>query len=93
MIKGKKRAVLAKIRANALDDSTPYYEKIKEQDIPVLLTWGENDRSIPLESVERLLKLIPDIQFHKIEKALHLAHYEFPEKVNLLLIDFFKNDN
>ena len=56
--KGKKRAVLANIRGNALDDATPYYEQIKEQGIPVLLTWGENDRSISLDSMERLLELM-----------------------------------
>ncbi len=87
--KGKKRAVLANMRGDAISDATVYYEQIKKQGIPVLLTWGVNDRSIPEASMERLCELIPEVQYHEIRNASHLAHYEFPEEINPLLINFF----
>ncbi|MCG8483686.1 MAG: alpha/beta hydrolase [Clostridia bacterium] len=89
--KGKKRAVLANMRGDSLEDATPYYEQVKQQNIPVLLTWGENDKSISKESMENLCDLIPQTQYHLIKDASHLAHYEFSEAINPILIDFFKN--
>lgn len=88
--KGKKRAVLANMRGDSLTDATPYYEKVKQQNIPVLLTWGENDKSISQESMQNLCDLIPHTQYHLIEDASHLAHYEFSQEINPILIDFFK---
>lgn len=86
---GRKRAVLANMRGNTLEDTTLYYKQVKQQNIPVLLTWADNDKSISRESMERLRRLIPRIQYHEIKGASHLAHYEFPEKINSLLIQFF----
>lgn len=88
--KGKKRAVLANMRGDAIKDATPYYEKVKELHIPVLLTWGENDKSISKESMERLRKLIPNINYHELKNASHLAHYEFSNEINDILIDFLE---
>lgn len=88
--KGKKMAVIANMRGNALDDATQFYREVKNQGIPVLLTWGTHDQSISGESMERLRKLIPTIEYHEFENFSHLAHYEFPEKINPILVSFFK---
>lgn len=88
---GKRKAVLANLRGNAINDASIYYEKIKELDISFLLTWGENDKSISQESMNRLCELIPNIKYHQIKDASHLAHYEFSKEINSLLIEFFKN--
>lgn len=91
--KGKKRAVLANVRGDSVSDATEYYEQIKRQGIPVLLTWGENDKANSYEAMERLRKLIPEIQYHQIENASHLAHYEFSEEINPLLVNFFRTND
>lgn len=88
--KGKKRAVLANIRGDGINDATSFYKKVKEQGIPMLLTWGENDRSISGVSMTRLRHMIPEIQYYELEEASHLAHYEFSEKINPILVKFFK---
>lgn len=90
--KGKKKAVLANIRGDALNDPTIYYKQVKQQDIPVLLTWADHDKSISQESMKRLCELIPNIQYHQIKNASHLAHYEIPEEINPILIDFFRTE-
>ena len=88
--KGKKRAFLANLRGDVLDDATAFYAEVKKQEIPMLLTWGKQDQSISGESMSRLRALIPAIKYHEIKNAGHLAHYEFPERINPILINFFK---
>ena len=80
------------MRGDSINDATKYYEQIKQEGIPVLLTWGENDKANSYEAMERLRKVIPKIQYHQIKKASHLAHYEFSDEINVLLINFFRNN-
>ncbi|MEZ5157211.1 MAG: alpha/beta hydrolase [Candidatus Nanopelagicales bacterium] len=89
--RGKHRAFLANLRGDALKDATGCYQGVKEQGIPVLLAWGTSDQKLPAESMRRLRDLIPDIEYHELEGAGHLAHYEYPERVNPILIRFLTN--
>jgi pimeloyl-ACP methyl ester carboxylesterase len=65
--------------------------EVKKQGIPMLLTWGKQDRSISGESMSKLRELMPTIEYHEFENAAHLAHYEFPERINPVLIKFFNS--
>ena len=85
---GKRRGILANLRGDALKDATSCYLGVGEQGIPVLLTYGTQDQKIPRESMTRLRKLLPEIEYHEIEGAGHLAHYEAPDQVNPLLARF-----
>lgn len=89
--KGKKRAVLANIRGNAMDDVKDIYIELKKQGIPVLLTWGKKDKSISGESMLRLRNVLTKLDYYELENAAHLAHYECPNQINPLLINFFQN--
>jgi pimeloyl-ACP methyl ester carboxylesterase len=86
--RGKREAILANLRGDSFTDATDCYRSVREQGIPVFLTWGSLDQKIPRESMNRLRELIPDIESHEIEGVGHLAHYEFPDLVNPLLIRF-----
>ena len=86
--RGKRRAMLANVRGNALQNATDCYLGVKSQGIPVMLTWGTLDQKLPGASMRRLGDLQPNIEYHELEGAGHLAHYEFPERVNPLLIRF-----
>lgn len=90
--KGKKRAVLANIRGNALSNATESYRRLAPDGLPCLLTWGNRDRSIGRASMEALRELMPRLEYHELEGAAHLAHVEYPDKVNPLLIEFFMNE-
>lgn len=85
---GKRRAVLANLRGDALEDATPCYLSVREQGIPVLLTYGAQDQKMPRECMTRLRELLPDIEYHEIDGAGHLAHYEAPDRMNPLLTRF-----
>lgn len=54
----------------------------------MLLTLGTSDRKIPRESMRRLRDLLPGIEYHEVDAAGHLAHYELPDRVNPILIRF-----
>jgi pimeloyl-ACP methyl ester carboxylesterase len=89
--RGKREAILANLRGDALKDATDCYRRIQEQGVPVLLAFGSLDQKLPSESMSRLRGLLPDIEYHQIEGAGHLAHYEFADDVNPLLIRFLSN--
>ncbi len=89
--KGKKRAVLANMRGDAMEDATAYYTAIKKQQISVMLTWGKEDKSIAGESMLKLRQLIPKLNYYELDNAAHLAHYECSARLNPLLIDFYNS--
>jgi pimeloyl-ACP methyl ester carboxylesterase len=86
--KGWKRAKLSNMRSLVLEDIVHSYKIVGEQEHSVLLIWGTDDRLIPEDSINRMRSVIPGIEYHKIERVGHIAHYERPEDVNPLLLDF-----
>ena len=87
-VPGKRRAILANWRGDALRNAKSCYEAVRDQGIPTLLTWGTLDEKIPGESMVRLRELLPDVEYHEIEGVGHLAHYEFADRINPLLVRF-----
>jgi len=88
--RGFKRALLSTMRGDVLMDSLPIYRRIGQSGIPVLLLWGREDRTIPFAYSHYVVDAIPQVQFHPIEEAGHIPHYERPEVVNPLLIEFLR---
>ena len=92
-IKGFKRAILSTLRNKTLDGFPKVYEQLGKLNIPILLLWGRHDPTLPLEQSDPLLMLISQAEFHIIENCGHIPHYERPEIVNPILIEFLtKND-
>jgi pimeloyl-ACP methyl ester carboxylesterase len=89
--RGKREAILANLRGDALNDATDCYRRLRGQRIPVLLTYGSLDQKLPRESMNGLRVVLPDIEYHLIEGAGHLAHYEFADRINPLLIRFLSH--
>lgn len=86
--RGKRRAILANWRGDSFTNPQAAYEDVNAQGIPTLLTWGTEDKLILEDSMNRLRKLLPDIEYQRIAGASHLAHYEYPERINPILIRF-----
>ncbi len=89
--KGFKRAILSTIRNlvkyNALDE----YRQLATAGKPGLLIWGEKDRSISKDAIVELMQVMPGIEYLFVEKAGHLPHYEKPDQVNPVLINFLQS--
>ncbi len=89
-ITGFKRAILSTFRSGILFRQRAVYERLGQTDIPILLLWGRHDTTIPLSVGEEVRKLLPNAAWRVIEDCGHVPHYERPEVVNPLLVEFLK---
>ncbi len=88
---GFKRAILSTLRVGPLGEMTETYLRVAAQGRPVLLVWGIQDKVVPFKLSEKARQILPQAEFHAIDQAGHIAHYERPEVVNPLLIEFLKS--
>jgi pimeloyl-ACP methyl ester carboxylesterase len=86
--RGFKRALLSSIRNNMLGSFIGSYQSVGKMDKPVLLFWGRNDTTVPLEHSIDLRAAIPNAKFHVVENCGHIPHYERPDEVNPILLEF-----
>ena len=86
--KGFSRAILSTIRSlpswNAVED----LKRASQTKIPVLLVWGREDRTVPLAVSEKVKAIAPRAEFHVIDDAAHMPHYERPEIVSPIIVRF-----
>ena len=89
--RGFKRAILSTLRNKTLDGFPEIYQQLGRLDLPVLLFWGQEDQTLPLEQSHDILSAVPRAEFHVIENCGHIPHYEKPEEVNPIISDFLNN--
>jgi pimeloyl-ACP methyl ester carboxylesterase len=88
--KGFQSSILSSIRSGMLDGFIHIYQTLGKMDKPILLLWGRNDATVPFEHSQKLREVLPAIEFHVIENCGHIPHYERPEEVNPLLLEFLR---
>ncbi len=89
--RGFKRSLIRSVRAGMLGDFTDVYRRVGALKRPAMLIWGRYDTTVPLAQSKNILDAMPRTEFHVIEKAGHIPHYERPEAVNPLLLDFIQD--
>ena len=57
-----------------------------------LLTWGREDRTLPLDAALIPLKVIPNAQLHVFPKCGHWAQWEKADLFNEVIVQFLKRD-
>lgn len=65
-------------------------QRLSEIQAPALVTWGRDDRFVPLDSALRLLWGIRDADLYFFSQCGHWAQWEHAEKFNRLCLDFFQ---
>jgi pimeloyl-ACP methyl ester carboxylesterase len=88
--KGFTRAILATVRHGMLGDFSDTYRQVGRQGTPVMLLWGSDDKTVPFTQSDIIREAIPQVEFHAFERCGHIPHYEKPEEVNPLLLEFLK---
>lgn len=88
--KGFKRAILSTIRNGMLESFLHVYKTLGKMDKPTLLFWGRNDNTVPFEHSQVLRAAVPHLQFHVIADCGHIPHYEKPDVVNPILLEFLR---
>ena len=86
--KGFKYAILSTMRNNMLESFHETYARVGMLKKPTLLFWGRNDATTPFENSRIILKALPHAEFHAMENCSHIPHYEKPEIVNPILLEF-----
>ena len=86
--RGFKRGLLSTLRNKTVDGFPEVYQRLGKLDAPVLLIWGRNDRTLPLEQSGDILSAVPRAEFHVIENCGHIPQYEKPDEVNSILAGF-----
>ncbi|AFT66920.1 2-hydroxy-6-oxo-6-phenylhexa-2,4-dienoate hydrolase [Cycloclasticus sp. P1] len=69
-------------------DVTPRLGEIKAK---TLVTWGRDDRFVPIDHGWKLINHMPDAQLHVFPQCGHWAQWEHAESFNALAISFLKN--
>ena len=59
-------------------------------DVPTLVVWGEKDRYLGTKLAEGLERWVPDVTVERIPEASHWVQADAPERVNELLVRFFR---
>ena len=86
--KGFSRAILSTIKSLPQWDALSSLKFVSKTDIPVLLVWGREDRTVPLAVSDKVREIAPCAEFHVIDEAAHMPHYERPEIFNPIIIRF-----
>ncbi len=89
---GFKRAILSTVRNKMLESFIDVYGQVGKMRKPTLLIWGRQDATVPFEHSDDILKAIPHTQFHVIENCGHIPHYEKPEEVHPILLEFLERN-
>jgi pimeloyl-ACP methyl ester carboxylesterase len=82
------RALLSTIRHGPIRTMADAYARVGRHPRPVLLVWGENDKTVPFAISVQVRAALPRADFHAIEGAGHVPHLEQPELINRILVDF-----
>ena len=86
--RGLKRALLSTLRNKTVDGIPEVYQRLGKLDVRVLLLWGRNDQTLPLEQSRDILSAVPHAEFHVIEDCGHIPQYEKPDEVNPIIQQF-----
>ena len=96
------RYVVAAAQPDALRAAIHYYRAafranplaqahgLRRVDIPTLIIWGDQDRSLGRELAEPDRAWVPDVRVERIAEASHWVQADDPEQVNQLMVDFLE---
>ena len=66
-------------------------EEIKElglKDVPTLIVWGREEKSIPLATGEEMHRILTGSRLEILDQAGHCAHDDQSDLFNQLVLDF-----
>ncbi|ALK95593.1 hypothetical protein AB595_19145 [Massilia sp. WF1] len=82
------RAILSTIRHLSNASSVPDFEKVGKSGLPVLLVWGDADRTVPYTEHLDVQRAIPQAQFVSLPGLGHLPVVEDPAATHPQIADF-----
>jgi pimeloyl-ACP methyl ester carboxylesterase len=86
------RAILSTMRHVIPESSLPDFQKLGKAGLPVLLVWGEADKTVPYAQHAAVQRAIPQAQFISLPATGHLPVVEEPALTDPQLAAFFKRN-
>lgn len=68
-----------------------YSADLRHIDNETLITWGRDDRFVPLDWGLKLLQLMPNSRLHVFSRCGHWAQWEHADAFNRLVLDFIEH--
>jgi pimeloyl-ACP methyl ester carboxylesterase len=84
------RAILSTMRHLAVASSVPDFEKVGRSGLPVLLVWGEADKTVPYAEHLDVQRAIPQAQFVSLPGLGHLTVVEDPATTDPRIAAFLR---
>jgi pimeloyl-ACP methyl ester carboxylesterase len=84
------RAILSTMRHLSNQSSLPDFGKVGRSGLPVLLVWGDADRTVPYAEHADVQRAIPQAQFVPLPGLGHLPLVEDPAAVHPRIADFLR---
>jgi len=84
------RAILSTIRHLSNESSLPDFEKVGKEGLPVLLVWGDADKTVPYAEHADVQRAIPQARFVSLPGLGHLPVVEDPAAVHPQVGAFLK---
>ncbi len=82
------RALLRTRQTMAATDFDALYASVGKANVPVLLLWGKQDHTVPIEKATVITRNIPSVEFVPVDSAGHLPHMEQATLVNARILAF-----
>src|SRR5262245_39635836 len=74
--KGFRRAILLTIQGSGRRDDAALYAALGKTGKPVLLIWGEKDKTVPFTRSKDVKRAVPQAELVGVPEAGHLPHIE-----------------
>ena len=87
-IKGSSEIMLQITRKQFFDTLQPELNKLGQMNLPILIVWGRQDRSIPVEIGKQMHQILVGSQLEIIDQAGHCPHDDQSERFNPLVLEF-----
>ena len=90
-IEGSTEALLTILRKDFFNTLENEIRELGHLDIPTLIIWGREDKSLPLRCAEEMHHLIPRSRLEILDNAGHLANFDRADDFNELVISFLND--
>ena len=91
-IKGSSEVMLSVTRNQFFDTLIDEIKALGEMDVPTLIVWGRDEKSIPLPVGQELHRRLKGSWLEILDKAGHCSHMDQPERFNHLTLEFLASD-
>ena len=89
-IKGSTECMLTILRKNFFHTLRDELQQLAQQDIPILIVWGNKDKAVPVSKGEEMHRILKGSRLEVFDEAGHMPQYECPEAFNELALDFLQ---